>query len=242
MRYRLELSYSGKDFHGWQRQPNAETVQQTIEDAFLIIYKDKFEIVGCGRTDTGVHARNYTAHFNSENLYDELTVNKLNSYLPDSIAIRSITKVNDSFHARFDAKSRTYEYYITTEKNPFLTEYAWYIPQKLDIDLMNEAAKVLLEFKDFTSFSKLHTDVKTNNCDIHEVGFIMEDNVITFKITADRFLRNMVRAIVGTLILIGKNKINKQDFIEIINAKDRGRAGQSAPAQGLSLININYYL
>ncbi len=240
MRYKIALSYFGEDFHGWQRQPNATSVQQTIEDAFAVIFKDSFNLVGCGRTDTGVHARNFIAHFDSENTYNSNIINKLNSYLPDSIAIHDINKTTNNFHARFDAKSRTYEYNINTLKNPFATRYSWYIPQAINVDKMNDIAQTLQEYTDFTSFSKLHTDVKTNNCSIKQAFFREENNLLIFKITADRFLRNMVRAIVGTLILAGKNKIDKNDFKNIIEAKNRNKAGQSAPAKGLFLDNIEY--
>jgi tRNA pseudouridine38-40 synthase len=240
MRYRVDISYLGRDFHGWQRQPNAITVQQCIEDAFLIIFKENVQIVGCGRTDTGVHAKKYTAHFDSKNNYNSESVAKLNSYLPFSISIGQIIPVEDSFHARFDAISRTYQYYISLKKNPFLKDSAWFINSILDIKIMNEATKLLLTTVDFTSFSKLHTDVKTNNCKVLQAEFQIHDDTLIFTITADRFLRNMVRAIVGTLVDVGKNKLNCDDLKIIIESKDRGKASQSAPAEGLFLTDVVY--
>lgn len=240
MRYRVDLSYLGRDFHGWQKQPNAVTVQQTIEDAFSIVFKDNIEFMGCGRTDTGVHAREFTAHFDSKREYTEANVRKLNNYLPFSISIKSIVKTKDDFHARFDAISRTYEYNISVYKNPFIKEFSWFIPIQLDVELMNKCAKILYEYKDFTSFSKLHTDVKTNNCDVKYAHFTLQDDLLVFEITADRFLRNMVRAIVGTLVDVGKGKISQDEFVKVIEAKDRSKAGQSAPAEGLFLTKISY--
>lgn len=240
MRYKLELSYFGKDFHGWQTQPNAITVQQTIENSIEIVFREKVAIVGCGRTDTGVHARKYVAHFDSNQCFDESFVPKLNNYLPYSIAIHNIILVDENFHARFDAVKRSYEYQICLEKNPFLKDFSWFIYGGLNVAEMNNAAKTLLDYTDFTSFSKLHTDVKTNNCKLVEVSFTEQSGVIIFKISADRFLRNMVRAIVGTLVDVGKEKISLDDFVKIVEAKDRGAAGQSAPAEGLFLTDIIY--
>ena len=240
MRYKLELSYFGKDFHGWQRQPNAISVQQTIEDAINVVFRDEISISGCGRTDTGVHARKYVAHFDSENVYNNDAIAKLNNYLPFSIAMFSIESVSTDFHSRFNAISRTYEYQICLNKNPFLRDFAWSLFTKLDVNAMNIAAELLLKYTDFTSFSKLHTDVSTNNCDVQYAKFELVEGVLIFKITADRFLRNMVRAIVGTLIDVGKGKINIDEFSTIIEAKDRSEAGQSAPAHGLFLVDVTY--
>ncbi|MDD4150227.1 MAG: tRNA pseudouridine(38-40) synthase TruA [Bacteroidales bacterium] len=240
MRYKLELSYFGKDFHGWQRQPNAISVQQTIEDAINVVFRDKISVSGCGRTDTGVHARKYVAHFDSENVYNNDSIAKLNNYLPFSIAMHSIESVSTDFHSRFNAISRTYEYQICLTKNPFLRDFAWSLFTKLDVNALNIAAEQLLKYTDFTSFSKLHTDVNTNNCHIQFAKFELNENVLIFTITADRFLRNMVRAIVGTLVDVGKGKTNIADFVAIIEAKDRSRAGQSAPAQGLFLVDVMY--
>ena len=242
-RYFIQLNYKGTNYHGWQIQPNATTVQEVLTNAFSTILKENIEITGAGRTDTGVHASYFIAHFDSEkpNLHsDTKLIFKLNSFLPKDIAIQNIQKVNEEAHARFDAKNRTYHYYIHQQKDPFLIESSYFFPQKLNIDLMNKACELLYDFTDFTSFSKLHTDVKTNNCKIIEAIWTKEDYKLTFKIKADRFLRNMVRAIVGTLIDIGKNKITPEDFIEIIESKNRSHAGVSVPAHGLYLSNIEY--
>ncbi|MDD2387129.1 MAG: tRNA pseudouridine(38-40) synthase TruA [Bacteroidales bacterium] len=240
MRYKIELSYFGRDFHGWQRQLNAISVQQTIEDAINVVFRDEIMLIGCGRTDTGVHARKYIAHFDSDKEYNNDAAMKLNNYLPFSIAIHSIESVSSDFHARFNAVKRTYQYQICLTKNPFFVDSAWLIYQHLDVNLMNIAAEQLFKYTDFTSFSKLHTDVKTNNCDVQYAKFELNENVLIFTIIADRFLRNMVRAIVGTLIDVGKGKINIDEFSTIIEAKDRSEAGQSAPAHGLFLVDVTY--
>ncbi len=240
MRYKLELSYKGTNYHGWQRQPNSISVQQVLEDAINLIFKDNIQIIGCGRTDTGVHAKFYVAHFDSEKKYNETAIKKLNKFLPPDIAISSIKLVNEEFHARFSAKERTYIYHITEIKNPFNTELAWYISNPLNVKLMDKAIKKLFDYTDFTSFSKLHTDVKTNNCKIINAEVIKENSDIFIKITADRFLRNMVRAITGTLVDVGKEKISVDDFCKIIEAKNRCKASQSVPAHGLFLVNLKY--
>jgi len=240
VRYKIDLTYNGSEFYGWQRQENVNSVQQTIEDAFFLIFKEKIELIGCGRTDTGVHAKIFTAHFDSEKIFNENHVKKLNRYLPNSISIFNIFQVCFDFHARFSAKNRTYQYWIYTTKNPFYNKLSWYIPQKLDIEKMQTAANKLYNYTDFTSFSKLHTDVKNNNCEILKAEFIVNQEYIVFEITANRFLRNMVRAIVGTLVEVGKGKISIENFEKIIESKNRQNAGQSAPAEGLFLIDIEY--
>lgn len=239
-RYKIELTYNGSEFHGWQRQPNAISVQQIIEDAISLLFKENIELVGCGRTDTGVHTKYYVAHFDCDTEFNSDIINKLNRYLPNTISIFSINKVSSDFHSRYNAKSRTYEYIISTYKDPFSIGFSWYIPQELNIELMNEAANLLLNYSDFTSFSKLHTDVKNNNCKISNAYFTKDKNKIIFTITADRFLRNMVRAIVGTLVNVGKCKISISDFCKIIETKNRCEAGQSAPAGGLFLVDVVY--
>lgn len=240
MRYKIELAYVGEGFNGWQKQPNAPTVQNTLEDAFMLLFNESVDIVGCGRTDTGVHAKYYVAHFDSDHEFDLISVDKLNRYLPKTVVIKSMQKTSDDFHARFDAKNRTYKYIITTKKNPFMISFSWYIPYGLDMESMKKAALKLYEYDDFTSFSKLHTDVKTNNCKIINLNIEEKDSLIIFTITADRFLRNMVRAIVGTLVNVGKGKINIEDFCTIIENKNRGDAGQSAPAKALFLTDVTY--
>ncbi|MBU8893828.1 MAG: tRNA pseudouridine(38-40) synthase TruA [Bacteroidales bacterium] len=242
-RYFIQLSYKGTNYHGWQIQPNAISVQEVLTKTFSTVLRETIEITGAGRTDTGVHASYFIAHFNSakENLHsDKKALFKLNSFLPKDIAIHLILPVVNEAHARFDATSRTYQYYIHQQKDPFLLESSYFLPQKLSIEIMNKACKFLFQFTDFTSFSKLHTDVKTNNCKITEAFWAQKDHKLIFTITADRFLRNMVRAIVGTLIDVGKNNISQEDFIQIIEKKNRSDAGVSVPAHGLFLTNITY--
>ncbi len=242
-RYFIFLRYKGTNYHGWQIQPNSITIQEVVDQKLSILLRQKIETTGAGRTDTGVHATQFAAHFDCKD--DILTtkedfIYKMNCLLPIDISVYNIRKVNPGAHARFDAISRTYEYRIAQEKNPFLTEYAYVFANSLDIDLMNKAASSLKHFNDFTSFSKLHTDVKTNNCNIVEAKWSRNDNLLIFTITADRFLRNMVRAIVGTLIDIGKGKLSLENFEKIIESKSRNEAGMSAPAHGLYLTKIIY--
>jgi tRNA pseudouridine38-40 synthase len=236
------LGYNGKAYCGWQTQPNAVTVQQTLEEALSTILRQTIAIVGAGRTDTGVHARLMVAHFDTREIITDPSylAKKLNSLLPKDIAIYKIVPVTPEAHARFDATSRTYRYFITTGKDPFTYDFAYRIHTRLDFDAMNRACEILYEYIDFTSFSKLHTDVKTNNCRISYAGWKKEDEVWVFTITADRFLRNMVRAIVGTLLEIGREKITIEGFRQIIELKDRTKAGTSAPAQALFLTDIMY--
>ena len=240
MRYRIDLSYVGTRYHGWQSQPNATSVQETLEDALGKVLREKISVTGCGRTDTGVHAEYYVAHFDASAEIDEKTTDRLNGLLPDDISVFSIEHADENFHARFDAKKRSYKYVITQRKNPFLKGFAWYVRNPLDLPKMQEAANRLFDYTDFTSFSKLHTDVKTNNCKIYRAEFEKDDNIIVFRISADRFLRNMVRAIVGTLVDVGKGKITVDDFCKIIELKDRCEAGQSVPADGLFLTEVEY--
>lgn len=242
MRYFVELAYNGKNYCGWQVQPSSPSVQQTIDEALRMLIDHNINIVGCGRTDTGVHARYFVAHFNTELPFDsEQVLYKLNRILPADIAIYSICNVQSTSHARFDALSRTYEYHIDTQKNPFTTESSFYYKfSQLDIEAMNCAAQILFEYTDFTSFSKLHTDVKTNNCKIMHALWTVEGTHLVFTIRADRFLRNMVRAITGTLIDVGRGKITIDDFRNVIETMNRGKAGVSAPAHGLYLVDVEY--
>jgi len=239
-RYFIELAYKGTNYHGWQSQPNAVTVQQTLENALSKKLQENIKITGAGRTDTGVHAEFFVAHFDTSKPITEKTVFGLNRILPNDISVFNIYEVDDEKHARFDAKSRTYEYRISTKKNPFYNETTAFIPANYKISLLNKASKILFMHKDFTSFSKLHTDVKTNNCIISEAVWREENAFIIFRITADRFLRNMVRAIVGTLLEVNSGKVSISDFEKIILAKDRNRAGKSANAEGLFLVDIKY--
>ena len=241
MRYFLEISFKGTNYHGWQEQPNAITVQGVIEKALTLILRYPTKIMGAGRTDAGVHAKQMFAHFDTDKAIDENAITqKLNAFLPKDIAIRQIVKVQNDAHVRFDALARSYEYHISLQKDPFATENAWFMHKKLDVSMMNKAAKALLFYDDFQSFSKTHTDVKTFICRVDNAEWIRAGDTLVFYITADRFLRNMVRAIVGTLIDVGLHKINLDDFVKIIEAKNRQKAGFSVPAQGLYLTEIIY--
>ena len=242
MRYFMRLAYNGANFHGWQTQPNATTVQETIEHAMSTVLRKPISITGAGRTDAGVNAAMMIAHFDCDAMPEDTAplVRSLNSLLGKNIAIYTIFKVDDDAHARFDATSRTYKYFAHTVKSPFIYPLSWQCNPKLDFDKMNEAAKVLLQYTDFTSFSKLHTDVATNNCRITHAQWEPEGEQMVFTITADRFLRNMVRAIVGTLVDVGMGKITKSDFCRIIEQKDRCCAGTSMPGHALFLWDITY--
>jgi len=241
VRYFIQFAYNGTHYHGWQIQPNASSVQETLNKAFSVLLNEPISIMGAGRTDTGVHASEMFGHFDTEKILDiPVLVHKLNSYLPKDIAIFDIILVHDDAHCRFDATKRTYEYHINTIKNPFLQELSWYVNQKLDVDLMNEAAQLLLKHTDFQCFSKVNTDVNTFDCTIFEAFWKQEKGKLIFTISANRFLRNMVRAIVGTLINIGLRKITLEDFENIIASKNREKAGFSVPAHGLYLTNIYY--
>jgi tRNA pseudouridine38-40 synthase len=302
-RYFVELSYDGTNYHGWQVQPNAVTVQQTLEKAFSTLLKEDISLTGCGRTDTGVHASYFVAHFDSEqaeldhladrNQHDDPAqqsglsqhddpvqqanlpqpdeplkqsgpaqpgnpaqqsgparyghpaqrsdlVFRLNGYLPDDIAIRSIKKVDSAMHARFSATYRKYIYVIRKTKPLFSRPFCYYYYADLDVEKMNAACDILREYTDFTSFSKLHTDVRTNDCKIMEAVWTAHDDGYDFTITADRFLRNMVRSIVGTMIEIGSGKMEPEEIRTVIEARDRGSAGTSAPAKGLFLVEVGY--
>ncbi|MCL9808412.1 tRNA pseudouridine(38-40) synthase TruA [Flavobacterium luminosum] len=241
MRYFIEFAYNGTHYHGWQYQPNAISVQETLNKIFSTLLQQEIDIVGAGRTDSGVHASLMYGHFDTDKEIDkDKLIYKANSFLPKDIIVYDIIPVHEEAHARFDATSRTYHYFISTKKDIFGNETSWYNQLPLDLEAMNEAAQLLLNFTDFQCFSKSNTDVFTYNCKITEAYWRKENNKLIFTITADRFLRNMVRAIVGTLVNIGLHKITKEDFIKIIESKDRKQAGFSVPAQGLFLTNITY--
>ena len=241
MRYFIELSYKGTDFHGWQIQPNASSVQETIEKALSLLLRETQKITGAGRTDTGVHAKYIVAHFDTEQHFDtEKLVYKLNSFLPESIAISSIFEVQPEAHARFDATERAYEYRVITKKNPFETESAYLLKSTLDVEAMNAAAKKMLSYTDFKCFSKSKTDVKTYNCDLFYAYWEEKKDLLVFHIAANRFLRNMVRAIVGTLLEIGSGKLPVTAIDQIIASKNRSEAGYSVPAKGLYLTKVVY--
>lgn len=242
-RYFIELSYNGTNFHGWQFQPNAISIQEHIDRALKVYFRQHIETVGCGRTDAGVHARQFFAHFDVENVSQEKVLNSisgLNALLPYEIAIYKILKVEADAHARFDATERSYEYHFHFFKNPFLLNQSWLVKGDLDIDLMNEAASYILEFTDFSCFSKSNTQTFTNNCKVTRAKFEKTKDGLVFHISADRFLRNMVRAIVGTLIKVGRKEIEPDFIKQIINSKNRSMAGQSVPACGLYLTSIKY--
>ncbi|MFA7081639.1 MAG: tRNA pseudouridine(38-40) synthase TruA [Bacteroidales bacterium] len=243
MRYFLHLSYNGTNFCGWQIQPNEPSIQENLETAFLHLLKEKIGITGCGRTDTGVHALNYYAHFDYKELQkDEIEelVFKLNRYFGFDIKVLGLFKMKPDAHTRFDAGSRTYKYYIANKKQPFNNDFSHYYSRRLNIDKMNEACQKLITYTDFTSFSKLHTQVNNNNCKILSAYWEKKDDMVVFTIEANRFLRNMVRSIVGTMVEVGIEKIGIRAFCEIIEAKDRSRAGASFPAKALFLDNIKY--
>ena len=240
MRYFLELAYRGSAYHGWQRQPNAVTVQEKVEDALAILLREPVEVVGAGRTDTGVHARQLFAHFDLEAELSPDFVFKMNSVLPMDIAVRSLLKMKPEAHARFDALSRTYEYHVVLEKDPFSLESAYFLKRKPDLKKMNEAAKMLMEYSDFKCFSRSRTDVRTYTCRIEEAYWEKRGESLMFTIKADRFLRNMVRAVVGTLLEIGWGKLEIEELHQIIKSKNRSEAGASVPAHGLYLTKVEY--
>lgn len=241
-RYFIYLAYDGTNYHGWQIQPNGISVQECLMKALSTFLRREIEVIGAGRTDAGVHASLMVAHFESEELLDTDSVtDKLNRLLPPDISVYRVCRVRPDAHARFDATARTYKYYVTTAKYPFNRQYRYRVFNPLDYERMNEAARTLFEYTDFTSFSKLHTDVKTNICHITHAEWTQEEDATwVFTIRADRFLRNMVRAIVGTLIEVGRGKLSVEGFRRIIEQKDRGKAGTSAPGQALFLVNVEY--
>ena len=247
-RYFIELSYDGTNYHGWQTQPNAVTVQEVLDKALSTVLREPIETVGCGRTDTGVHAKEFFAHFAPQppegGVFDEPIlsnmVRSLNSILPRDIAIKNIIPVHPDAHARFDATLRSYQYHIHFNKDPFKNGYSWLLRDEPDLELMNRAAKIIMEYTDFSCFSKSNTQVKTNNCKISRAEWVRVDDGIIFHISADRFLRNMVRAIVGTLIMVGRKEIAPEAVRDIIESKNRSNAGTSVPACGLYLTEVKY--
>ncbi|MCH2034520.1 MAG: tRNA pseudouridine(38-40) synthase TruA [Tenacibaculum sp.] len=241
MRYFLELSYHGKNYYGWQIQPDVISVQEKITTALSTILREEIAIVGAGRTDSGVHASQMYAHFDVDKDLDENFTYKLNAILPDDIVIYRTIKVSDEAHARFDAVSRSYEYKIWMGRNPFLLDTTWQLNYKnINIEAMNSAAKLLYEYEDFECFSKVKTDVHTFNCEVTNAIWKLEGEELTFYVSANRFLRNMVRAIVGTLLDIGLGKKSVEDFRMIIESKNRSKAGVSVPAKGLFLTKVEY--
>jgi tRNA pseudouridine38-40 synthase len=246
-RFFIELAYDGTHYHGWQIQPNAVTVQEVLDKALTTILRQPIETTGCGRTDTGVHAKEFFAHFDveTEGLVDHGSwimekVRSLNSILPTDIAIKNLIPVQPEAHARFDATLRSYEYHIHFLKDPFKQNYSWLVRDQPDVELMNQAAQMMMEFTDFSCFSKSNTQVKTNNCKISRAEWVRTTDGIVFHISADRFLRNMVRAIVGTLLQVGRHEIEPWEVKRIIQSKNRSKAGTSVPACGLYLTEVKY--
>jgi len=241
LRYFIEITYDGTPYHGWQRQPNAISVQEKLEEALSTLLRRNMTLTGAGRTDAGVHARQLFAHFDSEDRLDtEHLKFRLNRYLPQAIAIRSIREVTAGAHARFDATARSYEYIVGTAKNPFHKDRTFLVEQPLQVQMMEEGAKLLLGSKDFKCFSRSKTDVRTYICEIRNAGWTMQDDNLVFNITADRFLRNMVRAIVGTLLEIGRGKMTIKELQSVILSRNRNMAGPSVPAYGLYLTAVMY--
>lgn len=241
-RYFIYLSYDGTAYHGWQIQPNGISVQEAVQKALSVLLRRSIEITGAGRTDAGVHARLMVAHFDHPEPLDvRFMVDKLNRLLPPDIAVHRLREVQDNAHARFDATARRYQYYVTTCKSPFNRQYRCRLFSTPDFDRMNEAAATLFDYTDFTSFSKLHTDVKTNNCRItHARWTQIDENTWVFTIEADRFLRNMVRAVVGTLLEVGRGKLTIDGFRRVIEQKNRCKAGTSVPGEALFLVDVRY--
>ncbi len=241
LRYFIELSYNGRDYHGWQSQPNALSVQEVIEKSLSTLLGAPISLTGAGRTDAGVHAKQMFAHFDTGiALVETDVVYKLNAFLPKDIAIHNLFQVKAHAHARFDAISRTYLYRIALKKNAFTGKEAYYVKQQLNISKMQEASKILFDYKDFKCFSKSNTDVKTYHCTVMACDWVLKEDELQLWITADRFLRNMVRAIVGTMIGIGTEKIMVEDLHQIIQSKDRSEAGYSVPAHALYLTAVAY--
>jgi tRNA pseudouridine38-40 synthase len=241
-RYFAEIAYKGSRYHGWQIQPNALTVQEVINEKLGLYLKlPTIETVGCGRTDTGVHASQFYFHFDLNfEIAEEICAHRLNAMLPNDIVVYSIFKVADHAHARFDATARTYHFHLHTQRDPFINDTSLYFPATLDIEMMNEAARLLLNYEDFGSFCKGNSDNFTNLCTLTKAEFMVSGHQIKFIITANRFLRNMVRSIVGTLLLVGTRKITLNEFIRIVEAKNRSKAGKSVDGRGLFLTDVEY--
>lgn len=242
-RYFIQIAYDGSLYHGWQVQPNAVTVQELLDKAMTTVLRQPIETLGCGRTDSGVHAKDFYAHFDVEGMDENKVLNALggiNALLPYQIAARRIIPVHDDAHARFDATARAYKYHVHFEKDPFKLNRSWLVKDQLDVSAMNEAAALLLNYTDFSCFSKSNTQTFTNNCKVVKAVFEEQEDGLVFTIEADRFLRNMVRAIMGTLVQIGKKEIDLAAFKAVIESKNRSMAGQSVPACGLYLVKIEY--
>ena len=241
MRYFIEIAYNGKAYYGWQRQPNQISVQQVLEETLSTLLRKEIKVLAAGRTDTGVHAKQLFAHFDFDELENnEQLIFRINSFLPNDVSVKRILEVTPEAHARFDAVQREYEYRIAIGKDPFSQDFAFQLYNRPNVDLMNEAAQTLLHHNDFQCFSRSKSDVKTYNCKIEKAHWESKDNLLVFTIVADRFLRNMVRAIVGTLLDVGFEKTTLSGFQDILKSKNRGEAGASAPAHGLYLKKVIY--
>ncbi len=240
MRYLLELAYDGTNYHGWQVQPNANTVQAEVNKALSTVLREEITTLGSGRTDTGVHAEQQFVHFDTEQQLTDKVIQQLNGVSPNDLAFYTIKEVSADFNVRFDAISRAYRYRIESAKNPFLLNQYYRYHKPVNVEAMSQAAKILLEHTDFECFSKVHTEVKTFQCTIMQAEWKQEENKLEFYIKANRFLRGMVRAIVGTLLEVGLGKISEQQFREIIESKNRNNAGRAVPAEGLYLVEVNY--
>jgi len=241
-RYFIKISFDGADYCGWQKQANAVTIQEELEKSLRIVAGIESGITGCGRTDSGVHAKVFYAHFDVDEPIHDLArlAFRLDRFMPPAIAVKSLFPVSPGIHSRFSALWREYRYTITREKDPFLTEWAYHVPGKLDIALMNQACDLLLQSEDFECFSKVRTQVSNFRCRILEAEWTDEKHILVFRIRADRFLRNMVRAIVGTMLQLGRNKLDLEGFRNILNSKNRSKAGMSVPAKGLVLWDVGY--
>ena len=241
-RYFVKLSFKGTNYHGWQIQANATAIQEVLNKAFSTILRQNIYLIGAGRTDTGVHARMFFAHFDCDSHIEDIAKLKfrLNNFLPKDFAVHDIYPVAYNAHARFHATSRTYKYIITQEKDPFMDGFAFFYPLPLNMEFMNTAGEILFEYTDFSSFEKSHSEAKTSTCVLYKAYWEREGHQLQFTIKADRFLRNMVRAIVGTLLEVGKERIPPHALHEIINARNRSKAGFSVPAHGLYLTDITY--
>lgn len=240
-RYFMQLSYKGTNFHGWQRQKNASSIQQALEKAISTVLREKITVTGAGRTDTGVHAKFFVAHFDTSKDFDaDLMVKKLNGLTPPDIVIYKIFQPPVKAHARFDAISRTYKYFVHTRPNPFISEFSYYLYWTPNIEKMNQAAQILLEYEDFKAFSKAHSGTKHYLCKLYQAYWEQNGDKFIFTVKANRFLRNMVRAIVGTLLDVGKGRIDLKEFRKIIETRNRRAASLSAPANGLFLVDIQY--
>lgn len=242
-RYFIKLAFKGTNYHGWQIQQNARTVQEIVNKALSTIFQEEINVTGAGRTDTGVHASCFYAHFDLQNTEikdSQKTLFRLNRFLPDDIAVYDLFRVPDKAHARYDATSRTYEYRITRIKDPFRREFAYHVFWDLDVSRMNKASKILFNYEDFSSFSKSNTQVKTSRCEIYHAKWTEQKHLLIFTVQANRFLRNMVRAIVGTLLEIGQKRADPETMKTIIESKNRSKAGYSVPANGLFLTDIQY--